>query len=61
MRERHNIVGSEVGSPRPPVYMRRGHTRRRGQRGSSWPWLIVAVLALIIAFLAIGAFIPVGG
>ena len=22
MRERHNIIGSEVGRPRPPVYLR---------------------------------------
>ncbi len=55
MRERHNIVGSEVGTPRPPVYMRKGHTKRRAQRGSLLPWLIVAILALTCAFLAIGA------
>lgn len=22
MRERHNIIGSEVGRPRPPIYLR---------------------------------------
>lgn len=50
---RHNIVGSEVGLPRPPVYMRKGHHRRRG--GRRWPWIVTILLVLLVAFLTVGA------
>lgn len=50
MRERHNIVGSEVGRARPPVYFRAAVRRRpRTGRGRWVVTLTMAVLALIVA------------
>ena len=50
MRERHNIVGSEVGRARPPVYFRAAVRRRpRAGRGRWVVTLTMAVLGLIVA------------
>jgi hypothetical protein len=48
MRERHNIVGSEVGHARPPIYFRAGLPRRPRRRGRRL-WLAVLVLAVVMA------------
>ncbi len=45
MRDRHNIVGSEVGRPRPPYYVRADLKLRTTPGGRRWS-LIAAVLAL---------------
>ncbi len=45
MRERHNIVGTEVGHARPPVYFRTGLQRRPRRRGGR-ALLVAAVLLL---------------
>lgn len=48
---RHGIVGTEVGQPRPPAYMRPGHVRRsrsrRSRRGRLMA-LSLLVMALLI-------------
>ena len=57
MRQRHNIVGSEVGRPRPPFYTRsqlrlqvkKPHLRRR--------WIIFSLVGascLGLIFVAVG-------
>lgn len=57
MRQRHNIVGSEVGRPRPPFYTRsnlrlqvmKPHKRRR--------WIILSLAGagcLGLIFVAVG-------
>jgi hypothetical protein len=51
MRGRHNIIGSEVGRPRPPVYMLR--TLRLPQRPRT-PRLLFGGAALAVMML-IGA------
>lgn len=53
---RHDIVGTEVGQPRPPAYMRRGRTRRtRYRRRRPGGWIILALaLCLMAAVLAAG-------
>lgn len=48
MRERHNIVGSEVGQPRPPVYLRAPEKIHRA-RFPVFRALLVAVLATLFA------------
>lgn len=51
MRERHNIVGSEVGRARPPIYFRAAVRRRpRAGRGR----FLVALMLLLAAVLAGG-------
>lgn len=47
MRERHNIVGSEVGRARPPVYFKAPVVRRAG-RGRGWALLVVVLLAILV-------------
>lgn len=50
MRERHNIIGSEVGRARPPIYFRAAVRRRpRAGRGRFVVTLTMVVLALILA------------
>jgi hypothetical protein len=45
MRERHNIVGSEVGHARPPIYFKAAVRRRpRPRRGR----FVLAVLVLAV-------------
>lgn len=48
MRERHNIVGSEVGHARPPIYFRAAARRRPRRRHGRllFAVLIVGVLLL---------------
>lgn len=47
-RLRHNIVGSEVGNPRPMAYMRRGRTRRASARRRPWGRLLALAAALFL-------------
>lgn len=60
MRERHNIVGSEVGRPRPPVYLRLAPRVRPRRLVPVWLWalaaLTAAVLIVLLAKQAGGAF-----
>jgi len=51
MRDRHNIVGSEVGRPRPPIYQSRMATIQKRRGVFKWSWVLLAVLIL----LAIGS------
>lgn len=44
MRERHNIVGTEVGRPRPPFYMRPGPRLRTRRSGGAKVWVIGALM-----------------
>ena len=53
MRRRRTIVGSEVGLPRPPAWMRRGHTRRAGRRSRA-PIVLLLALLLVLAVVALG-------
>lgn len=53
MRERHNIVGSEVGRPRPPVYTLR--ILSLAKRRSSLRWAALGVAAGLIVILIIAA------
>lgn len=46
---RHAIIGTEVGQPRPPAYMRRGHTRRSRPRRARPDLGLWAALALAVA------------
>jgi hypothetical protein len=51
---RHVIVGSEVGEPRPPAYMRRGRTRRtrsRRRRPNALLWWAAATAILMLVAL----------
>lgn len=48
MKERHNITGSEVGRPRPPVYLRAPAKIHRA-RFPVFRALLVAVLATLFA------------
>ncbi|WP_332658835.1 hypothetical protein [Brevundimonas sp.] len=52
MRERHNIVGSEVGHDRPPVYFRAG-LPRRSRRAGGRMLLLATVLLLGVAGAAL--------
>lgn len=49
MKERHNIVGSEVGRPRPPVYLSPTQKMRKPRSPPAWIWIppLAAVLLLI--------------
>lgn len=53
MRGRHNIVGSEVGRPRPPVYMLR--TLRLPKRRLARPLVIGGGVLLALMFVLIVA------
>lgn len=56
MRERHNIVGSEVDRPRPPFYTSPG-SRLQVRRGGAAGFWVITALALAGGFavtLAIG-------
>lgn len=53
MRERHNIVGSEVGHARPPIYFRSGLPRRSRRRGGRL--MLVALVLLLLAGVALVA------
>ena len=46
MRDRHNIVGSEVGRPRPPVYLGRTARLQKKRARFSWIWILLAVAVL---------------
>ena len=50
MRERHNIVGTEVGRPRPPVYMRPGPRLQARRSGGGRVWVLT--LLMLVAALA---------
>jgi len=55
MRERHNIVGSEVGRARPPIYFRAAVRRRpRAGRGRFLVALMLLLAAVLAAVLAGG-------
>lgn len=59
MRERHNIVGSEVGRPRPPVYTLR--ILSLAKRRSSLRWAALGVIAgLIVVFIIAAQFYGLG-
>lgn len=51
MRERHNIVGSEVGRPRPPVYTLR--ILSLAKRRSSLRWAALGMLAGLAVLMVI--------
>lgn len=53
MRERHNIVGSEVGRPRPPVYLRPASRTRKVRSAPVWSWILMLLPVLAAAFLFI--------
>ena len=55
MRDRHNIVGTEVGRPRPPFYMRPG-LRLQTKRSGAIRFWVITVLMLIGAGVAIAMF-----
>lgn len=55
MRERHNIVGSEVGHARPPIYLRAA-VRRRPPRRHGRLLLAVTILAMLLAGGALAYF-----
>jgi len=48
MRERHNIVGTEVGRPRPPFYMRPGPRLQARRSGGGRVW-VLTLLMLVAA------------
>lgn len=57
MRERHNIVGTEVGRPRPPFYMSPRSKIQARQPGAARFWIIITLvlvggLGLAVAILA---------
>lgn len=57
MRERHNIVGSEVGHPRPPIYTLRILSlakRRSNLRWAAWGVLAGLIIMLVIAVQVYG-------
>jgi hypothetical protein len=47
MRDRHNIVGSEVGRPRPPIYQSRMATIQKPRGSFRWGWLMLAVIIVL--------------
>lgn len=53
MRERHNIVGSEVGHARPPIYFRAA-VRSRPRRGRGRFLVALTVLAVVLAVVLAG-------
>lgn len=52
MRERHNIVGTEVGLPRPPFYMKPGSRLKTKRPRALRFW---ALAALTLASIGIAA------
>lgn len=53
---RHNIVGNEVGRPRPPAYMRRGRTRRsRSRKTRRTPLIVFALFLMAVLMLGLVA------
>ena len=52
MRERHNIVGSGVDRPRPPVYLRLAPRVRPRRFVPLWVWVLAASTALVLIFLS---------
>lgn len=52
MRDRHNIVGSEVGRPRPPIYTLRTLKIERRRGGLPWGWIMAATVVAAIAALS---------
>lgn len=55
MRERHNIVGSEVGRARPPIYFRAA-VRRRPRRGGGRFLIALTILGLVLAGYLLAGF-----
>lgn len=53
MRDRHNIVGTEVGRPRPPIYLSSTTPVRKKRRNFRWVWLVLAAVA-VVAFVVLG-------
>lgn len=55
MRERHNIIGSEVGRPRPPFYMRPGLRLHRPRSAARWLWTLapasLVALGIVLAMV----------
>lgn len=56
MREKHNIVGTEVGRPRPPFYLRPGPRLRTRRSGGGRVW-VLTLLMLVAAGAALVLFI----
>ena len=56
MRERHNIVGSEVDRPRPPFYTSPG-SRLQVRRGGAAGFWVITALALAGGFAVTLAFL----
>lgn len=52
---RHNIIGSEVGRPRPIVYLRPSpkRSRLRRRKPTPWPLLAATAAALVLAGLVV--------
>lgn len=57
MRDRHNIVGSEVGQPRPPVYLRKAALIRKKKLSSGWIWFFLGTTLLLLAILIVGSLV----
>lgn len=53
MRERHNIVGSEVGHPRPPAYLRAPPKIKRAGLALYWLLVVLSLGALLLTILLI--------
>lgn len=53
---RHNILGSEVGRPRPLVYLRAERGRRPGL-AARWSAVGLAAIAVAVAAIAFSAWI----
>ncbi len=54
MRERHNIVGTEVGRPRAPFYRRPGLRLQTPRSEGRRVWILIALmLAAVSAGLAL--------
>ena len=53
MRERHNIVGSEVGRARPPIYFRAA-VRCRPRRGGGRFLIGLTILGILAGYLLAG-------
>lgn len=51
MRDRHNIVGSEVGRPRPPVYTLRTLKLAKRRAPFRWVWFWTGAATLFLASL----------
>lgn len=51
MRDRHNIVGSEVGRPRPPVYLRRAVQIRKKKISIGWAGFFLVTSLLLLIFM----------